>query len=552
MTCLEAPNLKVRVERGFCATAVAARKYPDRTIFLDGAAQGEPFMDPQRQIYNLDHHEGCVRAFTLSTCEQALIMILKGLDLRSGDWTIYANEPDLDTVLAIWLLLNYMHVPDPEIRRQVVPLTRLQGVIDAHGLELTSICGFAEEQQQALMETINSLRREEVQLKQSGKWSTVNFYGFTGTVLHRIDGMLYSEQHYDGLQAVTEISREPIGPNRVAIVCRADTGVYEVEQYLRKVYGDRVGVLILQKDARTYTLRLMDAFMPLNLQPVYERLNQLEPNATGDSKWGGSDDIGGSPRGLGTALADKEIGRICSSVFQPPNGRLRPVLSQMGLFVLVVCAALAIGFRGFPSGSFWGLISGAPLKVGFFFSAALTLVTLVFTLAFIRQSHAAYFGLRLPRGSWSWALLAPLLLAPLGVGGVAAMPGLTPANAGADAWMLFVVQFLGAAGVELLCRGLVQGALVPHFKVGRHGGRWLVSWPTVLAALLSTVLLTAFYRSAHWLGGLGTLVQLALVASVALIAGLASGVIRERSGSILPSIGLHAITAYGFWLISLS
>ena len=51
------------------------------TIFLDGAAKGEPFMDASRGIYNLDHHEGCVRSFTLSTCEQAMILIRKGLDL---------------------------------------------------------------------------------------------------------------------------------------------------------------------------------------------------------------------------------------------------------------------------------------------------------------------------------------------------------------------------------------------------------------------------------------------------------------------------------------
>ena len=41
ITCLEAPEVKVRVDRSFSVTASAARKYSSGTIFLDGAAQGE-------------------------------------------------------------------------------------------------------------------------------------------------------------------------------------------------------------------------------------------------------------------------------------------------------------------------------------------------------------------------------------------------------------------------------------------------------------------------------------------------------------------------------
>ena len=85
LTCLEAPNLNVHIENGLSFSASVAKKSPSGTIFLDGVAQCEPFMDHERQVYNLDHHEGCVRAFTLATCEQALVMHLKGLDLQSRE-----------------------------------------------------------------------------------------------------------------------------------------------------------------------------------------------------------------------------------------------------------------------------------------------------------------------------------------------------------------------------------------------------------------------------------------------------------------------------------
>src|SRR5207253_4713300 len=131
-------TVTIRIKHGFCVTASAARSFASGSIFLDGAAQGEPFIDPKRQVYNLDHHEGCVRAFTLATCEQAMVLIRKGLDLRKRDWTVYANDADLDTVLAIWVLLNHLRLNDrsPETRARGMPLVRLQGVIDAQGLDM--------------------------------------------------------------------------------------------------------------------------------------------------------------------------------------------------------------------------------------------------------------------------------------------------------------------------------------------------------------------------------------------------------------------------------
>ena len=107
LICLEAPNLNVHVEPGLAVTGSVARKSPGGTIFLDGVAQCEPFMDHERQVYNLDHHEGCVRAFTLATCEQTLVMYMKGLDLQGREWNIFSNEPDLDAILSIWILLNF-------------------------------------------------------------------------------------------------------------------------------------------------------------------------------------------------------------------------------------------------------------------------------------------------------------------------------------------------------------------------------------------------------------------------------------------------------------
>jgi hypothetical protein len=106
LCCLDAPEIKVVVNRSQATPGGVARKAPEGTIFLDGAAQLEPLLDTERRVLNLDHHQGCVRPFTLATCEQALALVMRGFDLREKPWTIHANDADLDTVLAIWVLLK--------------------------------------------------------------------------------------------------------------------------------------------------------------------------------------------------------------------------------------------------------------------------------------------------------------------------------------------------------------------------------------------------------------------------------------------------------------
>ena len=170
LTCLEAPNLQVTIKSGLTVTASSARKAPPGTIYLDGVAQTEPFLDHEKKVYNLDHHEGCVRTFTLATCEQALIMCVKGWDLRDREWKIYANEPDLDTILSIWIILNHQRINNREAiqRRSLFALVRLEGIIDALGLELRELSGFPEDLQQKLMRIIDRLRTEEIELKKAG------------------------------------------------------------------------------------------------------------------------------------------------------------------------------------------------------------------------------------------------------------------------------------------------------------------------------------------------------------------------------------------------
>ncbi|NIA01528.1 MAG: hypothetical protein GWO83_00100 [Bacteroidia bacterium] len=203
LSCLEAPELMVRVDRDLSLTAGAARKADEGTIFLDGVAQGEPFMDLERRVYNLDHHEGCVRHFTLSTCEQALVLVARGLDLREKPWQVYANDPDLDVVLAVWVLCNSMHLQaqDSLVRSAVVPLVRLEGLIDSHGLELYELSGYPRQMVDEITGSLESLRETEVRLKAESEWEATDLLKYLRDQLHLIDEMVYPADFFEALNS---------------------------------------------------------------------------------------------------------------------------------------------------------------------------------------------------------------------------------------------------------------------------------------------------------------------------------------------------------------
>lgn len=97
-----------------------------KSIALDGYVQG-PAVDVDDERFSFDHHDGCVRLFTRATCQQVMDALLLGFD-PSG-YTVYVNDVDGDTALAVWLLKNPSRVAEEFVRR----LVETVGTVDAHG-----------------------------------------------------------------------------------------------------------------------------------------------------------------------------------------------------------------------------------------------------------------------------------------------------------------------------------------------------------------------------------------------------------------------------------
>ena len=329
--CDEAPRVRAVIDPDMAASRSDAVNLGEGVILLDGAGTFGPALDNERKVYNLDHHWSCERLFTLSTCEQALLLVHSGLGLSDGDWTLYANDPDLDTVLALWCLLNHRRVRElkPEARDIMLPLLRLEGAIDSNGRELAALCGLPSQVMAETHERIEALRVPERRLKQEGAWNKKDPYAYTVEMLQAIDALVFRDEDFGDYTRVEEIyGHVEVAPRKVAVVCRDRSGIYTVEQLLKTHWGDQLALVALENQPGQYTLRRVSSLGGPGLEPAYAMLNRMDPAVDGrppGKRWGGSQDIGGSPRPRGTLLASAELIEALKRAYRRPGPGSRAV-----------------------------------------------------------------------------------------------------------------------------------------------------------------------------------------------------------------------------------
>ena len=540
LTCLEMPNIAVIIQHGLSFNASTVRKSPNCRIYLDGVARCEPFMDLEKHVYNFDHHEGVVRPFTIATCEQVLVMVMKGMDLRGRDWKIYANEPDLDTVLSIWLMLNHVRMQQkpPDELRSLYTLIRLESVIDAHGLELIHLSGLPIDILNKTRKIIDYLREEEIDLKRHAVWEESDFLEHTALVLEKIDRLVYRSDEFLDFQDLQELARVEIVNNRVAVAVESPQGIYELEPFLARLYGEKLAIVILRNEAGGYTLRQMDHFMPGDLKSIYRKLNFLDPAVKcrpANPQWGGSGDIGGSPRGIGTQLTPQEIAQACRDVFHTPPLLRRTLRFLYALGAIAVTTGIAVLAGHYLPQTTW--IAGNPAAAPFqqtdlvFFLALL----LLSALALMIYSRGRFWrvGLAAPIGR-AWWFMLPVVVGAAVAGGVA-VPWKDMEQLGTGLKIVYAVLTIPLT-TELLFRGLAHGILASGTRVQSCGNPWFLSFPTVVTALIYALFPAALIL---WFEGIPTTAPTFTIARVVLTAlavGIATGMVREKSHSLLPGI----------------
>lgn len=547
LECDEAPRLRAIIDPEMAVSRSEAASLGERVILLDGAGSFGPTIDTEHKLYNLDHHEGCERLFTLATCEQALLLVHSGLELSEGDWTLYANDPDLDTVLAVWCLLNHRRVRElrDEARDVLLPLFRLEGAIDAHGAELAGLCGLPSDVLERTRRTIDDLLVRERSLKQTGSWATKNAYAYTLEMLRAVDLLVYEGDDFGDDTRIEEVyGHVEIAPRRVAVACRDRSGIYAVEQHLKSRWGDQLGIIALENQPGRYTLRRLSSVTGPDLEPAYALLNRVDPAVDGrppGKRWGGSRDIGGSPRPAGTRLGADEVLALLHRAYASSTrwARVRRVAGGLALGLAFAGVAPLAGFLPTPE----PLLSLAPGVAEAWRAGLASLVALLLGMGATRQASQRrpwVFGWRAPaNGGGAW--LAPVAL--LGALPAAAWAALAAPGSGAPALAArLAAAALGLAAAEVWFRGLVHGLFALDHPVQRPGGDWQVSRAAGVSTLAWAAVVAGL--SAFALTGLGGTAWspariFAAVAAGALPVGLALAALRERTLSLLPGLGLQ-------------
>ena len=537
LTCVEAPRVAVRARRGLSIPPKQARNYPSGTIFLDGVAQDEPFIDFAEDIYNLDHPEQCIQ--NLATCEQAMLLVRKGIDLRKRDWSVLANDSDLDTILAAWVLLNHLRInEDAEVRTKIMPLLRLEGVLDAHGPGAEYLSALPAEVVRATAALRKQLQQQEFVLKDYGRWSEFDLLEYFVDRLRAVDQIIYVPEHFAGMHEVTELARTDIGDGFLAVACASDAAMENVERQLQKIYGERLGIFIFQSGPSAYKMHQVDRNLPATLDQAYERLNLLDPVATGsiENRWGGSAEIGFSPRKTQTGLTPTQVIAAVGEAFWVP--KFFDVIAALPRALYLAGAALAPALALIFLGNFLRASGYITTDTVLLSGVALAVPVIILFCAKARLVPGLY-GWRLPP-HLGWISVMPAALIGAAIGGAWA-PGSLADRTGVDLMQQFsgLTVLLFSLSAEALFRGIVLGQLAARLPIQKNGGVWWHSWPTMIsAALYAAASLVLFLTMSS---GRLPIYQSGLIVIGSTIFGIASGIARERSESVLASVLLHWI-----------
>ncbi len=114
--------MEIVIERG---RTLPFEQLPPRSVALDGYVLG-PCIDAENERFSFDHHGDCVRHATRSSAEQVHDALVLGLEPQG--LTVYLNDIDLDTALAVWLLRHTERAHEPLVTR----LVQCAGLLDAH------------------------------------------------------------------------------------------------------------------------------------------------------------------------------------------------------------------------------------------------------------------------------------------------------------------------------------------------------------------------------------------------------------------------------------
>jgi len=277
---------------------------PENSIALDGVVLGGPRFDMDTNHFNFDHHDGVIREVTMSTCMQVYFAIKGGImnsllpkkDLYGVVANIYINDTDQDTSFAVWLIKNHEKF---EGTQSIPHINRLLSLTDrwdiTGGAFPMNIADDLVRQHTWVFEPYTKLRK-------SGKLSQADsdiMFDNLMSVMGRLNVFLMGQSGESKLDI-----RHRILYDSPVFKIVDEVGGNEARYYLYgKGMNSFLSLVAKKPDGRfVYSLGRRSQFINFPVEKLYEDFNRAE-GLTKDNGWGGSNIIGGSPRGNGSSLS---------------------------------------------------------------------------------------------------------------------------------------------------------------------------------------------------------------------------------------------------------
>lgn len=284
---------------------------PTRSIALDGVVRGGPNYDPATHHINFDHHDGVVREATMSTAMQVYFAIKGGLMqalVHEGEVesTIYVNDTDQDTSLAVWLLLHYKQFENTSSIPHINRLLALNDRWDITG------GAFPMNLDDQLVRQYAWVFQPYTNLRKTGGLAQASesiLLDNLEAVLGRLNKYMMNDAEEVPLDTRHEILCDGNGYKIVD-----EIGGNEARFHLFNQGMDAfVSIVARRLDGRMVcSIGRRSRFIPFPVQQLYDDLNAAE-GLDRSNGWNGSDIVGGSSRLQGTGLSWEQIRDIVNA-----------------------------------------------------------------------------------------------------------------------------------------------------------------------------------------------------------------------------------------------
>jgi hypothetical protein len=281
--------------------------HPPYSIGLDGYVSGQPFLHlgdggPYR---NFNHHESVDRSCTSATCEQVRRAVILGLyDLYRGEHgpraTLWVNDCDQDVCLATWILFNPTRAAEPWVRT----LAYVEDLLDM------SAGSFPLPDERDLLGEVRWVFEPyTAQRPNMTELTAQDMEEIIEEVHGRIERFLTGTG--ESLPLIGNYRRIGGGPGWVFV----ELDHQHARQKMIEA-GIKAAIELYSRPGEPYLYsiwRRSEYIVDFPVAEILDRLNEVE-GLEAPTGWGGSENVGGSPRGRGSTLSPAQVEQVVNEV----------------------------------------------------------------------------------------------------------------------------------------------------------------------------------------------------------------------------------------------